>query len=607
MFGLPGVDAMAFRVPRERPVVIQDLHGPWSTDAPLWPAPYDHAIDSEAFTRAAGLASGAGEPVALWWHGALARVDSAARRDALGAQFGVHRVAGAVIGAVDLPEISCEDRALVAALCRRGWLRLLVRAFYAVGCKAAHVGQLDEAGLARRGAAGVAVWQAQGRHRLAALESLIRELHGDVSATFGALDLLDRDLDDAGQGRSWLIEQVPEHARSLFSLRNLLRMAERRGVILREMPWRDYEAEDSYAPELALLCLDPDIYGGGVEHDVTHFVAPVLFSRDCLPFEVANNGVEGDAQAMNNLILACYHSGPAYEGAAGWPGAPLFEALERAFAAGSLPGIIASLRTFTVVLHERFEGDPEAALGALVPSLADLPACRDLMRFFRSYVQHDHQFLRQLHPRYLTPVFAEWRRWFGDRVCDDMGELVARANAVLWELEDLDLRTWDHPLRGRVGCAREQARYLCFKVVELRHLLDLIEGPLEGAQLGAVAEGLLSDGLALEREVGALSSRCAAATDHVPPGDRDEAELGDIAAALERVEASREELGRRLAGLVIEARAAQARMDDPVLEVPPDFATSYSELFRGYYYEPPVHYGDDRDGGAGKHLNGRAI
>ncbi len=594
---------MAFQVPLRRPVVIQDLHGPWGEGGALWAAPYDHPVAGDAFEVAVALPEPSAEPVALWWHGELVAVDSAARRDALGERYGAHRVAGAAVGPVPRLQVPAGDRQLVAAFCARGWLRLLVRAFYAVGCKAPHVGQATQAALEGYGPAGVAVWRGRGHHRLAALELLLRELDGDPEAAFVAVDALDRALDAAGQGSSWLIQTVPEHARALFPLRNLLRLAERRGVILREMTWREYEAEDSYAPEIALLCLDPEIYGAGVEHDVTHFIAPVLFARDVLTFEVGNNGIEGDAQAMNNLILACHHSGPAYEGAAGWPGAPLFEWLERAFGVGSLPGIIAALRTFTVALHERFEGDPEVALAELVPALGDEAARRDLVTFFRGYVQHDHAFLRSLHPRYLTPIFAEWRRWFGDRVCDDMRELVARANAVLWELEDLDLRTWDHPLQGQIGSSRERARYLCFKLVELRQLLALREAAGEHDHGRRAAQDLFSDALALERELGALSARCAAATAQVPPASRDAGELARIDERLGRHDAAREELAGRLDRLVRDVRQDGEGLADPVIEVPADFATSHAELFRGYYYEPPAHFGDDH-GPGDKRLSG---
>ena len=63
-------------------------------------------------------------------------------------------------------------------------------------------------------------------------------------------------------------------------MRNLMRSADRMGVCFQPMRWQSYEDANTYAPELHILALEPDIYGAGVEHDITHYLETVFWSPE---------------------------------------------------------------------------------------------------------------------------------------------------------------------------------------------------------------------------------------------------------------------------------------------------------------------------------------
>lgn len=579
-------DHQAFRL-REARLSVRDLHGPWSSVGPCWPVPYRHPIDSPEMARQLEVSVGE-EPTERWEHGYLVEVVNPLRLDELRERWGTARTASAVVGEVQALPISDSDRAAMVRLCERGWMRSLVQAFEHVGAKASHVGAGDEQ-LRQHGTLGVALVEARRRHRLAVLEDLLTSRGGDAHGLFAELDRLDQTLDE-GLGDSWLMLQLPDHCASLWPLRNLVRLADRRGVILRDISWQEYENESSYAPEVPVLALEPRIYGAGIEHDITHYLEPIFWTEDPLLFEVANNGIEGDGQAMNNLILSSRYSGPAYEGFAGWPGAQLFEWLERAFQVATFPQMFGALRMFTIVMHKAFEGDPIAKLRELAPALQDGPHLRDLLGFFPEYVQHDHDFLGVLHARYVTPFYDQWREKVGFRLTFDLEAHVQTANDFLWEHQDVDLRRWWHPELGRVGFMQARCRHLWTRALELKHLVDESPGLSRFAEeVDACATACSNtDGLLLES-----ASALETLTLEIAPSDRDVAALNTwgegFAKRVEEVEGLAREI-KRLADSLREPVRSEASMD---VKIPKDFQDSFVDLFSGVYYQPAVHQGTD--------------
>jgi hypothetical protein len=579
-------DHQAFRLRKAR-LTIRDLHGPWSSEGPCWPTPYRHPIDSP------GMAGALESPVReasteRWEHGCLVEVASQERLEELRDRWGVERTMSAAVGEVETLPINESDRAAMVRFCERGWLRSLVQAFEHVGAKASHVGFGDER-LREQGTLGVALIQARRRHRLAVLEDLLASRGGDGHRLFAELDVLDQLL-DGGLGESWLMAQLPVHCASLWPLRNLVRMADRRGVILRDISWQEYENESSYAPEVPVLALEPRIYGAGVEHDITHYLEPIFWTDDRLLFEVANNGIEGDGQAMNNLILSSRYSGPAYEGFAGWPGGQLFEWLERAFQVATFPQMFGALRMFTIVMHQGFDGDPVAKLRELAPGVKESDHLNDLLGFFPEYVQHDHDFLGVLHARYVTPFYDLWREHVNSRLTFDLEVHVQTADDFLWDHQDVDLRYWWHPAIGRVGCAKARCRHLWTRVLELKHLVD--ESPGLKRFTEEVGACLLSCAQ-LDDALSVSASGLEDLTLQIAPADRD-------AEALATWSASFDELAETVERIALETKRLADSLRGPVqteatlkVEIPRDFQDSFVDLFSGVYYQPAVHQGTD--------------
>ena len=599
---LGDVDWRAFRTEPRRDT-LRELHGHRDDEGPCWPQPYLRSFGSAAFRAELGRPARCAA-TQRWEHGLLRQVATGEVRDALAARWGERRTAGALVGPLgETPAVDPSDEALLHAFCtERGWQRPLVRTWEHVGCKAAHVERLSEDGLAAFDDLGVAVLAARTRHRLAVLEELLRAHHGDATRLRGRLDAMDRALDSAGQGRSWWMERVPDHINDLMPMRNLLRLADRQGMIFRSLREADFGEENSYCPEVPVLAVDPDLYGGGImNHDVTHYLLPVLVGSSRLGFEVGNNGIEGDGQYYNSLIYAHRYGGPDYEGGGAWAEPRVFETLERAFGAASFAESVIAGRTLTVVLHEDFAGDREAVLAELVASLpdGDREVRDELLGYLIHHVQHDHGFLHRLWPRYQTPLFAAWRACFGaDRLVDDPETLCRRANNVLWEVEDVDLRTFDHPLRGRVTESLRWTEYLGFKLVELRHLLDLAADP--APELAPAAQALLDDILALGGRWRALSTQVGAATDEVPPARRDADLLAALGLQADALEAADAALRVRARALALDIRRDQdRRWSDPIIEVDPGFIDGWLELFQdyleeGYYYQHPLHDPEDK-------------
>lgn len=582
MLGL-GDDYRAYRL-RPRRQTLRDLHGPFSARGPIWPAPYRYAIESKSQRQELGRRCE--ESCIAWWqHGVLQHVATDELKSEMALRWGEGRTRDARVGVIEPRLLPPEDAGLMRAFCRRGWQRLLVRAFEHVGVKAAGMGKLSAAGLGEFGALGEALLQARGRHRLAVLEELI-QTSGSIDGLWGRLDAMDQALDRIRGGESWTASHLPGHVRSLWPMRNLCRLADRQGVMFREGQWKDYEAANTYAPEIRLLCLEPEIYGAGVEHDITHYLETVYWSADQVAFEVGNNGSEGDGQAMNNLILACHYEGPSYEGYAGWPGAQLFEWLERAFQVASFPQLFGVLRTFTIALHKDFGGDARAVLKDLVPGLVDGTHLDDLLRFFPGYVQHDHNFLGVMHARYQTPVFAQWRACFGAAITDSLETHVAACNDMLWQLEEIDLKSVDHRLLGSVTNRRALNENTGKKLVELRHLLELANAV--SCDVHAAVAASLKRVIALDGKLKDLGREAAAISD------------GRSATSWARIEeryagcaADEQRHAQELIACVARVQGLQAGWEDPIVRVCDDFLAPDFELFRGYYYEAAVHIGSD--------------
>lgn len=582
----------AFRPPPARPTV-RELHGPLSPEGPCWPEPWRRAYGWPAFAEEMHRPVRP-RAVERWEHGRLVEVEGPERKAALTLRWGAARTAGARVvgpGEVAVPRISTADRARIERFCTRGWLRPLVRAFEHVGAKAAHVGRLDPASLAPFADLGAAVLAARTRPRVAVLGELLDAHQGDAARLRARLDGMDRALDRMGLGRSLLLDRVPDHCAALWPLRNLVRRAERRGVLLREMSFRDYEDEGTFTPETPVVCLDRDIYGGGFEHDLFHRATPVLVTADPLEHEVGLLAVEGAAQAWNSLVLASRHSGPEYEGHARWPGDSLFEELETHAGVASVPEQIAVFRVVALVCHPAFRADPVEAYLSLLPDGARPETVVAWVDRYRRYVERDASWLRGLHPRYRSPVFERWRPHLEGGLVSSLAGVLDAVDDVLWDIEDLDLRTFDSDLLGAVAEAGQANRRMLLKALELVHLLDGAAASRPAARAAAVAAE--SEALAwLWSDLHAETRRLAA----VPPPSRDPA--AELALDARARDLSRRGAARNasLAELAAEVRRLQGKGRLPPPLVPADFATGFRELYQGVYYAPPVHVGADLPG-----------
>ena len=604
---LGNIDWRALRTEPRRDTV-HELHGyrgpsgAWGTgaDGPCWPEPYQRCFGSVAFLAELDRPARQGA-TQLWEHGRLLQASTHEVLDALRAEWGERRTRGATVGPLRVPEVSAQDRALLRDFCtKRGWERVLVRMFEHVGCKAAWVGMMDDR-MREYGDVGRAVLAARQRPRLAVLEELLRGAGGDSNALLGRIDNLDRTLDQLGMGGSWWMSRVPDNSNDLWPFRNLFRMADKQGMIFRSFAERLFGAENSYCPEMTILCIDPEIYASGIaNHDIFHFVVPVLIGDDKLAFEVGNNGLEGDGQFYNNLIFIHRHSGPPYEGHGAWAEPKIFEVLERAFGAASFPESVIAARCMSVVIHERFEAEPIAILEELVPTLheGDREVLRETLAYFVNHIQRDHGFLRRLWPRYATPIFKQWREQYGALRCvDTLEELCKGANDAIWVIEDIDLRTFDHPLRGRIGENLLWSEYLGFKLIELRHLLTLTRDSDPAHRRRG--EELFHRARVLRQRWEDVRTPTGEAVDQIPPAERDMrllAQLEQRTVELEEQQAAFKDDLRRLSD---DIRAHQRSWADPVHEVPEGFIDGWLELFQdfhddGYYYAHPMHDGEDK-------------
>jgi hypothetical protein len=603
--------AGAFRV-RPARATVHALHGPARDGVGLWPDPHGAAVGSPRAAQAwEGTGGAEGPATERWEHGLLVAVATPERRAALGALWGESRVAGARIGAVEAAAPEARDLAAMAALGRRGWLRPLARAFEHVGAKAAWVGALDADLGAPHASALAALREARTRPRLAALERWLvgREaaVGEDAEVTawgFGdapesppawrgawvALERLDRALDAYGGGRSWFMARVPAHCRALWPLRNLMRLADRAGAVLAEMRFGDYEALEAFAPELPVLCLDREIYGGGFDHDLFHRLCPVPRTGDPRADAWGLLAIESAAQAYNGLVFDSRHLPPVYDGHARWRGWALFESLERDFGLTALSEQLAAFRILGLICHPRFGDDPVATWSRLCPNPVSPAAIDRLMAQYGRYVRLDAAWLDALHARYETPAFAAFSDLLDDRFAPTLAATFAAIDAMVSDSEDVDLRTIDLEATGRAAEGAQTARWLAQKSAELRHLTERAGAhPLAATlELGAL-EG---EARAHTGALGALSARAAALSACRPSARPSTAALdGDIAAS----EASLAQLGHRLDRAILAIRDAQrAGLGGP--PVPADFRTAVRELFHGVDCAPPVHVGADSPG-----------
>ena len=607
---LGDVDYRAYAVGPRRDT-IHDLHGPRGPtpdgeDGPCWPSPYATPYGSRRFRQELERPVRPGA-TSLWQHGMLVQAISEEVVEAHRARWGDHRVADATVGPIDATAlaISPADRDLMHAFCiQRGWQRVLVRAFAHVGCKATHVGRLDIVSLARPGSLGGALFTARHRPRLAVLEEAVRCADGDLDAVFADLDQLDRALDAAGLGESFFMSACPNHCSDLAPLRNLMRLADRHGQVLRDLSEPDLGEENSYVPEHPILCVDRHGYGGGfMNHDIYHFLAPVEVGKSALSFVIGNSAIEADGQLYNNLIYLHRHSGPDYEGHGPWAEPRIFETIERALGTASFPQAVEAGRLLTLVLSTSFEGDILEVLGELCPSLVegDLDTLLELLGYFINHIQRDQHFLWALWPRYETPVHAEWARHLGgpnSRVVDGPRPLVAAARDLLWDLEDIDLRSFDHILRGQVAERRTRHRYTCFKACELHLLVEMAANSSPDLRRGL--DELLQAGLRFDDRWRALGEECAVHTDQVPPGARDDSALARLSDDYEALAMECDSFSTELRRLVQLTREEQKELwEDPVRQIPPDFESGYTELFQdfqddGHFYDHPRHDPEDR-------------
>jgi hypothetical protein len=360
---------------------IQDLHGPRDALGSRWSEP------SLATER--------------WEHGQLVATESQARLDTLRAHWGQERTARA---GVRPGAIATQDDALTGAAAAPSdrWPGMLQRAFDHVGCKAAHVGAMSPQALTPFGSIGDALWATRRRPRRGALRELLATFSGDAEALYGELDAVDRALDDATGDAPWIFGQVPDHCRQLWPLRNVMRLAERQGVLLREMSFTAFEAEDSFVPDLPVACLDATIYGGGFDHDLFHHLLPVSPPEDAFDFEASMLVVESAAQAYNSLVLASRYTGPTYEGHAPWTGAALFDRLSASFHRGTVPELVAAYARLGLVCHPQMTSDPVSTWRELLGP-CEARALPALVAEHARYVRLDAAWLRTLRPRYESP------------------------------------------------------------------------------------------------------------------------------------------------------------------------------------------------------------
>ncbi len=551
----------AFRVPPRR-ATIPDLHGPGGPPT---------------------------APTERWEQGQLVSVASMERHDALRLRWGRARCEGALVAPVAPVELSAED--LHRSARPPAGTSILRRAFRHLGCKAAQIGGLEalddlgDADLAR------ALTAARTRPRDAVLAELLGASDEPTVHWVARIDALDRELDRRAGGESWAMQQVPNHCLDLGPLRNLLRAADRRGVVFRPMRFSDFEHEDRFVPELPVVCLDADIYGGGFDHDLFHACVPTLAAADPLAFEAGMLAVEAAGQAFNSAVLAGRHSGPAYDGWATWPGAPLFDELRAATGLDSLPQQVRSYASLGLVGHPDFPAaDAVETFASLLGPAAvpDRARLGSLIAANARYLARDAAWLRGLWPRYATPVFDAWRPALRDRVVHEPAQLLGGLDALLDELEDIDLRTLDHPLVGATTRLREDARHLALKALEL----DLLLGR-EGAHGGraTLAPGLaaaldLLDDLGEALVVADVLTRQPAGEAREPREAACEAELARLRA---RVQSVRRAVADGAASALALQRAGAIggpRLGDGFLD-------SHVELFDGVFYTPPVHVGAD--------------
>ncbi|MEZ4267314.1 MAG: hypothetical protein R3F39_13120 [Myxococcota bacterium] len=594
---------------------VHALHGPQHLGEPLWPEPYLHAAGSEAAARAwagRGLAAAATE---RWEHGLLAEVCDRDRLDALAAQWGESRVADARIGRVDGRGPEPADLAAMARLGARGWLRPLVRAFEHVGAKAAWVGGGDADLGGEHAPALAAIRAAKTRPRLAVLEAWMAQrsepsLEGDDAeiAAWGlgedpeppppwrgawiALECLDRALDAYAGGRSWFIERVPEHCRALWPLRNLMRLADRSGCALAEMRFSDFEALEAFAPELPVLCLDREIYGGGFDHDLFHRLCPMPRTGSRRADEWGLLAIESAAQAFNGLVFDGRHLGPTYDGHARWRGYALFEAMERAFGLSTLPEQLAAFRILGLVCHPRFSGDAAAVWAALVPNGVSPAAAERLIARYGRYVRLDAAWVDGLHARYETAAFHAFGGLLSDRFAGSLRQTFAAVDRMVRDAEDVDLRTTDLAATGQAAEAAEGARWLAQKCAELEHLTQRQGAPELARRAGL--DAVAGEARELRARLVAVRDAAAQAAQGRPSESRDTETLERAATALAH---DLDSLAHRFDGSVRTLRAAQADgLGGPA--IPEDFRTAVRELFHGVDCTPPAHFGADSPGAA---------
>lgn len=599
----------AFRLSPPRPTV-HALHGPQRLGEPLWPEPHQHPAGSERARRAWAGAGLGGAATERWEHGLLVEVRDRTRLDALAAQWGESRVGDARIGAVDGAVATAGDLAAMARLGARGWLRPLARAFDHVGAKAAWVGGLEADLGAEHAPLLAAIRAARGRPRLALLEGWLAArapAEADAAETevtawglgdgpeaaptwrgaWIALERLDRALDAFAGGRSWFIERVPAHCGALWPLRNLMRLADRRGSALAEMRFSDFEALEAFAPELPLLCLDREIYGGGFDHDLFHRLCPMPRTGLRRADEWGLLAIEAAAQAYNGLVFDARHSGPTYDGHARWRGYALFEAIERDFGLATLPEQLAAFRILGLVCHPRFDGDAAETWAALVPHGVSRAAAERFIARYGRYVRLDAAWVDGLHARYETAAFMAFGELLSDRFSPSLAATFTALDAVVADAEDIDLRTTDIAATGRAAEGSENARWLAQKAAELRHLLEREGLPrlADEPELDAVAR----DARELSARLAALRDDAAQASDSRPVTPR---QTGGLDARADALDSELQQLAHRFDRAADAIRAAQGDgLGGPT--VPEDFRTAIRELFHGVDCVPPAHLGAD--------------
>ena len=464
--------------------------------------------------------------------------------------------------------------------------RLVQRAFQHVACKAAWTGRLTPTELAPFGDIGHAVAATRYAHRDAELARLQLTYPSPMSL-YQALDAMDRALDEHAGGRPWLFEQVPQHCLTLWPLRNVMRLADQRGVLLRSMRFTDYEAEDSFVPELPAVCVDASIYGGGFDHDLFHHLFRTAPTEDTEAFESSMLFMEAVAQAYNSLVLASRHSGPAYDGHATWPGASLFGTLERDWGLETIPQQVFAYGLLGVVLHPAFSEDAEEVLLARLPRDARREGVRRLLDRSRRYVEADAGWLRGLRPRYDAPIMSAMREALDDRFYANIEALFNEVDDTLWSLEDIDLRERDVALRGEAAAARQDGRRLWLKAIELRHLTERGAHGTLYAALDTLCEGLKAFDRRQQRHLSACHRLATCA-----PTDL----TSETLTLTQRQRALADERAswkKRLDVQIAAIRKAQAsgELQGPLVSVA--HADHPGELFRDVEFRMPIHVGSD--------------